>query len=211
MTGSRARATADAIESAAIGLVLDRGYDNVTVDLICDTAAVSQRTFFNHFPTKDDAMLGRDRPSIDQRAARRFIIGNGHLISDALALIAPPDPDKPQHLLAARMRAIASSPVLLARHAERIAQLDAELSEIVALRLENQRPDAESREREADAAMVSLMIGAVMRWVVSEATTGETDVDLNTQLELARETLARILEPVNFDGDVHKEGSEGRR
>ena len=63
MTGQRARATADAIESAALDLVLDRGYNQVTVDLICDVAGVSQRTFFNHFPTKDDAMLGRDRPA----------------------------------------------------------------------------------------------------------------------------------------------------
>lgn len=205
MTGSRARATADAIERAAIGLVLDRGYDNVTVDLICGRAGVSQRTFFNHFPTKDDAMLGRDHPTIDERAARRFVIANGPLISDALALIAPPDPDKPPSLLAARMRAIASSPVLLARHTERIAQLDAELSEIIALRLENQRPDAEPREREADAAMVSLMVGAVMRWVVSEATTDEAEVDLGTQLALARETLVRILGPTGFEDAVHEQ------
>lgn len=198
MTGSRARATADGIESAAIDLVLDRGYDKVTVDLICDVAGVSQRTFFNHFPTKEDALLGRDRPRIDERAARRFVIGNGPLISDALALIAPPDPDKPPHLLAARMRAIGSSPVLLARHTSRIAELDAELSEIIALRLENQRPEAEPREREADAAMVSLMIGAVMRWVVSEATADETEVDLGAQLTSAREALARILGPASF-------------
>lgn len=198
MTGPRARATADAIESAALDLVLERGYDNVTVDLICDAAGVSQRTFFNHFPTKDDAMLGRDRPSIDQHAARRFIIGNGPLISDALALIAPPDPDKPSSLLAARMRAIASSPALLAGHTGRITELDTELSEIITLRLENQRPDAEPREREADAAMVSLLIGAVMRWVVSEAATDEKQADLGTQLALARDTLARILGPESF-------------
>ena len=96
------------------------------------------------------------------------------------------------------MRAIASSPALLAGHTGRITELDTELSEIIALRLENQRPDAEPREREADAAMVSLLIGAVMRWVVSEATTHEKQADLGTQVALARDSLTRILGPGDF-------------
>lgn len=197
MMGSRAAATSDAIESAALDLVLDRGYDRVTVDLICQVAGVSQRTFFNHFPTKDDAILGRDRPRIDEHAARRFIISNGPLISDALALIAPPDPDKTASRLAARMRAIGSSPVLLARHTERISELDTELTAIIALRLENQRPDVAAQEQLADAAMVSHLIGAVMRWVVSNVA-DDTQTDFGTQVMRARGTLTRILGPDSF-------------
>lgn len=198
MTGSRAAATADAIESAALERVLARGYDHVTVDNICKAAGVSQRTFFNHFPTKEDAVLGRDRPRVDERAARRFVVSDGPLISDALALIAAPDPDKSTSRLRARMRAIASSPVLLARQTERISELDADLTEIIGLRLEHQRPDADPHERAADAAMVSHLLGAVMRWVASSAADDQAQTDFRVQVAQARATLARILGPNTF-------------
>ena len=45
------RATRDAIERAAIALVSERGYDNVTVAQICEASSVSQGTFFNYFRT----------------------------------------------------------------------------------------------------------------------------------------------------------------
>jgi AcrR family transcriptional regulator len=195
LRGSRATATANAIESAALELVLDRGYEYVTVDLICAAARVSQRTFFNHFPTKDDAILGRDRPRVDERAARRFVVSDGPLISDALALIALPDVDKPASRIAGRMRAIALSPALLARQAERISELDAELTEIIALRLEHQRRDGDPREHESDAAMVSHLIGAVMRWVVGNVADEGGQADFSGQVARARASLTRILGP----------------
>ena len=52
------RATRDAIERAAIALVSERGYDNVTVAQICELSSVSQGTFFNYFRTKDAAIVG---------------------------------------------------------------------------------------------------------------------------------------------------------
>lgn len=52
------RATRAAIERAAITLVGEKGYDNVTVAHICERADVSQGTFFNYFPTKDAAIVG---------------------------------------------------------------------------------------------------------------------------------------------------------
>ena len=38
----------------------DLGPDRVTVEAIAEAAGVSTRTFFNYFPTKDDAILGID-------------------------------------------------------------------------------------------------------------------------------------------------------
>ncbi len=52
------RETRAAIERAAISLVDELGYDNVTVAMISDRAVVSQGTFFNYFPTKDAAIVG---------------------------------------------------------------------------------------------------------------------------------------------------------
>ncbi|MET1016725.1 MAG: TetR family transcriptional regulator, partial [Leifsonia flava] len=57
--GLRARkraATRAAIERTAIDLALDVGYDNITVEMICDACMVSQRTFFNYFGSKSDVL-----------------------------------------------------------------------------------------------------------------------------------------------------------
>ncbi|MGI5158926.1 TetR family transcriptional regulator [Microbispora sp. CA-102843] len=43
--------------SAAIGLSLDAGFDQTTVDEIARTAGVARRTFFRHFRSKEDAIF----------------------------------------------------------------------------------------------------------------------------------------------------------
>lgn len=43
--------------SAAIGLSLDAGFDQTTVDEIARTAGVARRTFFRHFRNKEDAIF----------------------------------------------------------------------------------------------------------------------------------------------------------
>lgn len=164
MAGPRAEATAKAIEEAALDLALDKGYEAVTVDLVCEVAGVSQRTFFNHFPTKDDALVGRYRPFVDEQAARRFIVGRGPLLPEALAVVAPPRPVELARLQD-RMRVIETSPVLLAKHLAQIAQLDDEIRDLVALRLRNQHPDREATDIQEEAEMLSGVLGSVLRWV----------------------------------------------
>lgn len=60
-----------AIENAATSLVLENGYDCVTVDEICAAAEVSKRTFFNYVPSKEAAVIGStpDAVSAGDRAA----------------------------------------------------------------------------------------------------------------------------------------------
>jgi AcrR family transcriptional regulator len=50
------------IHDAAAGLALDEDIPCVTVEAIASEAGVSQRTFFNYFPTKEDAILGVRSP-----------------------------------------------------------------------------------------------------------------------------------------------------
>ncbi|MEO1064359.1 MAG: TetR family transcriptional regulator [Actinomycetota bacterium] len=52
------RTTAERLESAALSLFDRHGYDAVTTEQIAAAAEVSARTFFRHFPTKLDALLG---------------------------------------------------------------------------------------------------------------------------------------------------------
>lgn len=52
------RETRESIHRAALELAHESGVDALTVDAIAERAGVSQRTFFNYFPTKDDAIIG---------------------------------------------------------------------------------------------------------------------------------------------------------
>lgn len=161
---ARADTTAT-IEHAAIELVLERGYTDVTVDMICAAAGVSQRTFFNHFKTKDAAILGSSVPKVDEKRTREFIASTGPLLAEAVGIV---DLDKSfvnraEPIYAERLQAIASHPELLARHMERFAAIDAELREIILLRLRRDDPDSPNLEAQAD--LIANLVFGTMRFV----------------------------------------------
>ncbi|MFC3850027.1 TetR family transcriptional regulator [Corynebacterium hansenii] len=66
------RRTRRGIEDAAITLIADRGFDDVTIEDICAAAEISRRTFFNYFSTKDDAIFGRGMLSFGDAEAEAF-------------------------------------------------------------------------------------------------------------------------------------------
>lgn len=61
-------ATRGALRSAALQLVAERGLHHVTVEDIAEAADVSVRTFFNHFATKEEAVVGLDVVRAEQFA-----------------------------------------------------------------------------------------------------------------------------------------------
>ncbi|CAM3661457.1 TetR/AcrR family transcriptional regulator [Isoptericola cucumis] len=83
------RARAEAIVDAAQRLVLDRGLDAVTVEEIAEAAAISPRTFFNYFESKDDAVLGQGAFELGAEVREGFAAGGptGRLISDVEVLV----------------------------------------------------------------------------------------------------------------------------
>lgn len=58
-----------AIHDAAAELALDDDTRHVTVEAIASEAGISQRTFFNYFPTKEDAILGVRTPTVPELPA----------------------------------------------------------------------------------------------------------------------------------------------
>ena len=82
------RRTRRSIEDAAITLIADRGYDDVTVEDICAAAEVSRRTFFNYFSSKDHAVFGRGMLVFGDEEAEAFLDGAaGDPLRELLAII----------------------------------------------------------------------------------------------------------------------------
>lgn len=158
MAGTRTATTVAAIRTAALDLAAENGYQQTTVDRICERAGVSQRTFFNHFPTKQDAFLDHGTPCLDDKATREFLVGTGPLLDDALAMITLPGAED-----IARMRIVTSCPELLAAHVARMDAVEDEIRDLVLLRLCSGHSGA-TGEQEQDAAMVACLLAGVVRW-----------------------------------------------
>ena len=60
--------TRRAIQRAALQLALDGGLENLTIEAIAAAANISQRTFFNYFDSKEDAIVGVRAPRLTEDA-----------------------------------------------------------------------------------------------------------------------------------------------
>jgi len=59
------QATRQALRSAALELVAERGFAHVTIEDIAEAADVATRTFFNYFPSKESAVTGADPQRVE--------------------------------------------------------------------------------------------------------------------------------------------------
>jgi AcrR family transcriptional regulator len=139
-TGLRERkkqATRLALHEAALRLVAERGLDRVSVDDIAERADVSPRTFFNYFPTKDDAVLGLD-PDLSRQQIEEFLARPADETPvQALRTVARAQAEEmatDMELWPLRLRAIEAHPALLARLAAVFGEAEKAMAEAIAER-----------------------------------------------------------------------------
>ena len=65
-------ATHMSITDHATRLVMDHGFDAVTVEDICQAAGISRRTFFNYVDSKECAVFGAAPKEIGEREIAAF-------------------------------------------------------------------------------------------------------------------------------------------
>jgi len=114
--------TRDVIADTARRLFLERGYDAVTVGEVASEAGVSEKTVFNHFPTKEDLVYHRMEAfeeamldAIRERAPDESVLDAfARYITTPRGLLAAGDPVAAEQLRAIT-RLIATTPALLAR------------------------------------------------------------------------------------------------
>lgn len=83
----RRQQTRDEIHQSAVELVLERGFAAVTVEDIAQASGVSPRTFFNYFPTKQEAIFPGP-PLLDPEAVESFVSAGNSLLVDLRTLVS---------------------------------------------------------------------------------------------------------------------------
>ncbi|WP_205708571.1 TetR/AcrR family transcriptional regulator [Kineococcus siccus] len=192
---ARGRATAARIERVAVVLVDEQGLDAVTVDQVCAAAGVSQRTFFHHFRTKEDAVLGTALPRIDERAARVWLAdADAGVLSGLVQVIHVPDALEDPVAHAAQLRALAASPDLMRRQAQRMQPLQAEVHELIDLKLASLGV-AEPRRAELTAAVAAVAAAVLQQGAVAVAHGRGTDprAEALRSLDALRELGGRLF------------------
>jgi AcrR family transcriptional regulator len=180
-TGLRERkklATRLALHQAALELVAERSLDGVSVDDIAARADVSPRTFFNYFPSKDDAILGLD-PAGPQRLADAFAgrpaTESPMQAMHAVLLERAAEMAEEPELWPLRIQVIESNPVLRARLMAGFAESERALSAAIAERTGTQ-VGAHVYPALLAAVQSAVMRASLSRWRASDFTVSLPDV-----------------------------------
>lgn len=198
------RATMVAIENAATALVLEHGYDAVTVEQICEVAEVSKRTFFNYVPSKEAAVIGSTPEDVTDADRAAFLDRPDQDVLHALlrlylaAFAAARTADKAQTAtLAQRRRAIfRASPDLGAARMSASSRFQIRLVDLVTCHLDRnpslRRLPGVSPEAEARASVALVAASASLglsTWLARDAA---TFADLDDECATALRQLALL-------------------
>jgi AcrR family transcriptional regulator len=197
VTGLRERKkneTRTALRAAAVALVGERGLAAVTVEDIAEQAGVSARTFFNYFPSKEDAVIGWDPDAVvelagrlaDRPAAEPPPVALGAALLETLDEVDDTDRDA----LLTRLRVTRGDPHLIARYVARWAETERHLVAGVCRR----RGSDPATDRYA-ALVVAVTLAAARAAMLAWCDT-DGRVPLRTELAAHLDTLhAGLAEP----------------
>lgn len=188
------RATQEAIERAAVDLAIEHGYENVTVEMICDIAVISQRTFFNYAGSKERAVLGGMVPLPDERLRAQFIAGRGgSVLEDLVETLAAAFVDlgaAQGDLLRKRRQVLLHNPELALKEFARLEEAEDSILQLVRERL--RRDGVTPAERDDQANMVVSLTFGIMHYVARAWMTSGYPDDIRALLTDAARLARRV-------------------
>lgn len=190
----------DAIERNAVELVLERGYDNVTVDMICEAASISPRTFFNHAGSKERAVLGIEPPLPEQSLREAYVAGlGGSPLRDVLVMMTSVLVDAGAggyDLMRKRRTILEATPALALSEVSRLESAQQAMVDLIDRRLAASEPAAreQAEERARRAGMLfSIAVGILHRlahdWM-ERGIPDDAEAAIDDALRLARGIVA---------------------
>jgi AcrR family transcriptional regulator len=139
------RATRLALKAAALELVAERGFANVTVEDIADAVDVSVRTFFNYFTSKEAAVVGEDPDLIEEMKELLLILPpevtpleavEAVIIARIRAIGEDLDHSGEDHeAWMRRLQVVKSQPEVLAAYTKHLTKLEQQLADALLERL----------------------------------------------------------------------------
>lgn len=176
--------TRDRLERVALELFEREGYDHVTTARIAETAGVTQRTFFRHFGTKLDALLGDVSARTLEFAAalhrQPLDVPLLEALARTIAATLPTDEQTARDQARGRILRNTESLAGVLRSYEE--ELETHFAEWVATRTDRDRTDF-------DVRVTAALLVATRRVVVTEWLAAGTDADV---VALARRALAQL-------------------
>jgi AcrR family transcriptional regulator len=187
-------ATRRALRRAALDLIAERGFSQVTVEDIAAAADVSPRTFFNYFPSKEAALFGADPDQPTELRKRVLQAAPGGSALDALRVVLAGEARARLEEAAAfdvepadwlrRMKVVRADPHLRAAQAAHMGMLESVLAGALAERL------GAEPERDPYPALLASVASGVMRASAMFWATSGGGVPLDQLTEMAFDALA---------------------
>lgn len=170
--------TRQALKTNALRLFAERGYDATTVQDITEAADVAPRTFFLHFASKEDVLIGDWRQDVEafgvalraRPADEDVLISVREVVRSQLFDPAVPDEE---HLH--RTRLLSENPALLGRIFERYTEIEDIISRNIAERA-GLDPDTDAYPPFVSACAISAVRVGSMVWYRRGATEPLVDV-----------------------------------
>lgn len=193
-------ATQKAIEEAAVSVTLERGHEGATVDAICKAANVSLRTFFNYFPSKDSAILGKWKEITEPRILELLESYPSSTLQGIMAVYEESSPllDTEPSLLIRRHEIVCKNPLLMHLRMATLFEFERDLAGIIANRLRKnpqlRRLDQSVTEDE-EARLTISTISIAIRHAIDMWMNSEPDTPMNPQsIKETVEQMARIIQ-----------------
>lgn len=186
-------ATHQALRAAALRLGAERGIRDVTVEEIATAADVSVRTFYDHFPSKEDAVIGFDAWRVDQLRDSLANRPADEAPLEALRVVMVQLVRESSDEWPLRMRAIKADPALLGRMFVSFIAYERALAEEIA------RRTGLDGDRDPYPALVTAVATAALRASMTTARASGGTLEAASTFDAAIARLAGALSPPRRD------------
>lgn len=189
--------TWNAVHDAAAAMALEDGPVAVTIEAIASRAGVSKRTFFNYFPTKEDAILGTRAPCVPEELLEQFRTSEADLLTRIVRILngvmrtSLGRGDSYQM----RRKIVARYPELKGRVVQHINDAEKLVDEILRERVQGGEAEEALSQLPAgeDSARALLMLaGTITRFAYGsdpEGTVADIDGHINSAVKIFREVM----------------------